>query len=493
MNVKKLLAGTLKNRNNNDDVIDVNVNNVGVDLDYEDSVSSISEIHSRSSACDRSIHHDKEQQQHDFDENDNMIHTQRRVTYENIELDNNINSETEEEIKEIDEDDEAEALEQSQEEGNEEEGQQEQAVTRQREIDTETQEENEQSPLCKSSLLKGYFALSVLSCLAFVAAYESDKRHHFFNNTILKPDIVVPGTMALVVPAGPTGRYYALVASGVSAILNAIITILHYLDRLCLKRRLRRMFRNGSPIECSIIIFGIIWWIVGTAIITSIRGPAGDGRGQFNLYFSTWLCCITNIILFETWLEAAGYSSIRESIATWPNQAPGWIMIFTCTFANLMCIIDLYSKHDDIQIYVPLIALKYASISSAQWGWLIFVCALSMVTACGFSLIELFRWNKDEPNAKGSFESKFEGIVLAFLVCIWLPSIVIATTDGAASDFGNTYFFTWGSGSIVIQTFINWLQDWRKAVHEANARLRLEYEQSKLRTKESISIRDEEE
>ena len=98
--------------------------------------------------------------------------------------------------------------------------------------------------------------------------------------------------------------------------------------------------------------------------------------------------------------------------------------------------------------------------------------------------MELFRRSESEgyenDTGKANCESQFEGILLAFLVIIWLPSVVLATTDGAASDFGNTYFFTWGSTVVVIHTFITWLQDWRKSVHEASRQLRSEYDRSRM-------------
>ena len=417
---------------------------------------------------------------------------------------------------------------------------------------TQQTQEEDIPPLTSSSRLMGYFCLFLLSCLSFVAAFESDGIHklsnflsnhntnHNNNNNDYDTNSTHPNkylfhVVETVVPATSSGRYYALVVSGVSAISNFIIMMIHYLDYFvyhhchCTNNNntdnnnnnnnndntnhhnttLRSLFKPSSLFELCILSFSCTWWIIGVAIITSIRGPAGDGKGQFNLYFSTWLSCMTSIHMVEEWLlnTKQQYSSIYQMIASWPNRGPGWIRIFVTTLANLLCILDLYHRHGEVVDVAPHIAAKYERIDVSQWSWLIFVCVISFTTALGFSIVELFRrsvissssigeggstgiHNYDENDndenddvidgTKGGCESQIEGILLAFLVIIWLPSVVIATTDdGVASDFGNTYFFTWGSTIVVIHTFITWLQDWRKSVHEASRQLHLEYDRNK--------------
>ena len=180
-----------------------------------------------------------------------------------------------------------------------------------------------------------------------------------------------------------------------------------------------------------------------------------------------------------------------QSILSWPYRAPGWIMIFIATMVNFICILDLYTNYDDVYDVAIYIFEKYDNIFIGQWIWILFVCCCTVVIALGFSIVELFRRSNSGSGSgssggdnrigiKNTCESQLEGICLAILVIIWLPTIVIATTDnGIASDFGNTYFFTWTSAIVVIRTFNTWLQDWRKDVHDARRQLRLEYEQSK--------------
>lgn len=131
-------------------------------------------------------------------------------------------------------------------------------------------------PLTSSTRLKGYFALSVFSCLAFTAAYESDLKHNLANTWLgLGFGNSIDGNLFLAftpLPSNESGRYYAIVVSGVSAASNIFITLLHYLDFFELAL-LRKIFRPGSFIECAILVFGIIWWAVAIGIITTIRGP----------------------------------------------------------------------------------------------------------------------------------------------------------------------------------------------------------------------------
>ena len=200
--------------------------------------------------------------------------------------------------------------------------------------------------------------------------------------------------------------------------------------------------------------------------MTSIHGIAGDGRGQFNLYFSTWLAMITNLNIFETWLVAAGHESVYQAVRSWPNRAPGWIMIFIATLSCMLSIVDIFLRYNDAGLTERLCTI-YDSIPTVQWYCLIAACVLSFTTAFGFSLITLFR-RKDYHvrNIKSTFEFSLEGICLAVMVFVWVPIVVVARTDGAASELGNSYFLTWASTLVVFQTFINWMQDWRKGVHD---------------------------
>lgn len=181
--------------------------------------------------------------------------------------------------------------------------------------------------LIESNRLKGYITMTFLSSLAFVSAYESDLIHSmtwwlgqsdwFLNNAEIHNQTSFINVE--VVPSSSDGRMYAMVVSGVSAVLNLIIVLIHLTD-FVMKTPFRKAFRPGSVYECVLLVFSTVWWIFGTWILTSLHGIAGDGRGQYNLYFSIWLSTFTVIGMVEKWLKSAGFASIYESISSWPNR-----------------------------------------------------------------------------------------------------------------------------------------------------------------------------
>jgi hypothetical protein len=152
-------------------------------------------------------------------------------------------------------------------------------------------------------------------------------------------------------------------------------------------------------------------------------------------------------------------------------------MIFTVTLACMLSILDLFLRFEGVEILTERLVKKYEGVSLAQWVGLILACAISLVTAFGFSLVELFRREDYHVrNIKSSFEFSLEGICLGCLVFMWVPIVVVATTsDGACSEVGNSYFLTWASALVVIQTLIHWVQDWRKGVHDVILKQDREY------------------
>eukprot|EP01083_Nonionella_stella_P084655 234398_1 len=304
-----------------------------------------------------------------------------------------------------------------------------------------------------------------------------------------------------------------MIWSGISAILNFIVVMMHFLDSIVEVKMLRRKFQPKSEVECIFISFMITWWIIGTWSITSAHGIAGVGRGQFNLYFSVWLCCITSITMLEKWLICAKYASIYQAVETWPHRAPGWIMIFIFTLCNVLSIINLYLSYENVKVLSGYILKdKFSNIRQAQWIFLIFACGLSLTMAFGFSLAELCRREQyygirqgyesgsvrasidaytrnTRVNFKSTFELSLEGICLAILVLIWVPFVVVGTTDGCCSEVGNSYFFTWLSAYSIISTFIQWLRDWRRGIHENLLRQDREYREAQANV-ESIGVHE---
>ncbi len=181
----------------------------------------------------------------------------------------------------------------------------------------------------------------------------------------------------------------------------------------------------------------------------------------------------------------------------------------TSTSTSSLCHVNLildrstliyHESYQNVSVMSDYLTEKYNNIQTAQWIFLIFTCGLSLTMAFGFSLAELFRreeYNGVGTNAsvsrrvnfKSTFELSLEGISLLILVLLWVPLVVIATTDGCCSEVGNSYYLTWASAYAVLQTFITWLQDWRKGVHELLLRQDREYREAQA----NVELMDDDE
>jgi hypothetical protein len=211
--------------------------------------------------------------------------------------------------------------------------------------------------LYKSTRLKGYMTLTLASFINYDAARSS----------------AAIETNRTVVPSTESQRVYAQTTSMVS-LLVALVCMLLHLDRVTpLQTSLWiPLFRNGSRYEGVLMVLLTFWWSIATGVETSVTGIAGDGKGQYSLYYSTWACCLTSFWMLERWCVASGWvrcedspqgfiamvgffishihafvlhihvqSSFNAFITSWPNRSPAWICIMILSFFTLVC--DLFS------------------------------------------------------------------------------------------------------------------------------------------------------
>ena len=226
---------------------------------------------------------------------------------------------------------------------------------------TEEDEAKEEIKLYKSSRLKGYLTLTLASSINFNSALQSDQAIH-----------------TTAVAAAESQQRYAIAVSMVTLVLCVLIILAH-LDRYTpLKFFWCKAFGPDAMFELYLIAFLVIWWMVATCIQTGVRGIAGDGKGQYNLYFSTWACFCTSSWTLERWLVSCGHSSFKAFMASWPHRAPGWIAIFVFSLIDLVCIVDLflnweeaYPSESDSQ------RVQADEIGKGQWEWLLFTTAFT--------------------------------------------------------------------------------------------------------------------
>ena len=305
--------------------------------------------------------------------------------------------------------------------------------------------------LYKSSRFKGYLILVLASGVNYQAAYVSNNPSFFGEFS------------AVAATAGERG--YALAVALVSIIASSTICVAHLDFFSPMKKYWARIFQPKSRTEAYLLALLIVWWIAALWINTGINGIAGNGKGQYNLYFSSWICLLVCLWTMERWLVSCDYPALDGFLASWPNRAPGWIAIFFLSFAALLSILDLYFNWYKVES--PYVMAQYESVQEAQWEWLIFATGFTTTPSIGFILVEIFRETKpgEDKNTKPEWETIMEGFVLLILFVIWIPSVIVATTPGgAASLVGNTYFFVWSSTVFVVDTCVWWIHDWRRRV-----------------------------
>jgi len=293
--------------------------------------------------------------------------------------------------------------------------------------DSDANNPAETRKLYKSKRFKGYLAIALASVINYQAAFNSGEP---LNLT--------------AVPASPTQQNYAKTVALVSATITSVLVLIH-LDRVTPLTRVWSAF--VAKTEQSLILFLMVWWSVATIVQTSVRGIAGDGKEQYNLYFSTWVCCYT---LF--W-----YVDLFVNTAQNPNRI----------------------SSESLQLF-------YQDIPKSQYQWLLFVSAITSVPSGAFIIVEIFRetttlgsGTKDangvkqlvsipSTSPKSSMEVVLEGFCLFSLMVGWIPSVIVATTPGGfGSLLGNAYFFTWMTTVMVMETVLWYIHDLRGQVHKA--------------------------
>jgi hypothetical protein len=298
------------------------------------------------------------------------------------------------------------------------------------EVEDGGEEEEEEPPpraLFKSSRFKGYLTLVVTSGVNYQAAYVSDD--------------VTSLSGVIAIEATPQQRSYSMAVALISITVTSLVVIAH-IDRITpLKKYWSQLFKPKARSEALIIAFLLLWWVIALWVNTGMRGIAGDGKGQYNIFFSTWACFFVCSWTLERWLVSCDYPSFEGFLASWPNRAPGWIAIFFLALAALLSLVDAFVQWDDVD--AANIKLHYGQIGDSQWQWLLFVTSFTLLPAAGFVLVEIFRETKpgEDKNTKAEWETILEGFSLLLLVILWIPSVIVATTPGgAASLVGNGAF-----------------------------------------------------
>lgn len=138
--------------------------------------------------------------------------------------------------------------------------------------------------LYKSPRLKGYITIVLAAGIHFNAVQRS-----------------AVSNQPKVVPSTSGQRQYGLAVCTVDMVL-ATVAVLCHLDRVTpLEKVWISTFRPKSRIELLLTLFLAAWNVIATGVETSVGGIAGDGKGQYNIYFSVWILCLTSFWILERW------------------------------------------------------------------------------------------------------------------------------------------------------------------------------------------------
>jgi hypothetical protein len=320
--------------------------------------------------------------------------------------------------------------------------------------------------LYKSPRFKGYFLILLSSVINFHSIGVSQDTTDV--------SIVVPSSEQVG---------YGLTVSLISAIITGIAVLFHLLSWFTcdcfVNRWALKLFAPKAKIELFGDIFLLLWWFLATVIQTGVRGIAGDGKEQYNIYYSTWFCTLAALFCLESKLTEYDWPSIKTFVKSWPNRAPGWIAILVFDFFAVIWYVDLYiNTAQNPDRVADSLKPFWGEIPKSQYEWLIFVASVTLLPAAAFIFAEIFRDSSNENSEKPPFETKVEGIVLLLLTIGWIPSVIVATTPGGfASYIGNAYFFTWATTVLVLETTMWFIHDSRGGVHQMILKKEQEYRQ----------------
>lgn len=233
---------------------------------------------------------------------------------------------------------------------------------------------------------------------------------------------------------GSTGvqRQYGYIVALMTCVVSGFCVLCHFDRFTCLaKIWTNTLFVPKSKFETILDLSLLVWWFMAVVIQTRAKGIAGDGKGQYNIYFSTWFCLFCAISVVESKMMEHDWPSIKAFIKSWPHRAPGWIAILTADFFTLWWYVDLYTTYisnvneDELD---PMLFTYYGSIPNMQYELLLLVAAATLLPASIFVFIEIFRDSSEDK--KGSIETYIEAFCLFSLACVWIPTVCVATTPG---------------------------------------------------------------
>lgn len=311
-------------------------------------------------------------------------------------------------------------------------------------------------PLYKSTRFKGYLTILLGSIIYYDAAQKS--RNAF---------------AAATVPATARQEAFCLGVSIVSMSLSGGALGAHLDSVSPLQHVWKRAFAPKSRIELCVALLLFVWWVAAVGWQTSIQGLAGDGKGQYSLYYSSWVCLYSAFFgVLEPWWVAAGWSSLRAFVQSWPFRSPGWLCLFSFGLLDLVWILDLWRNYPALRDREASLFLYYyiEAVPTGQWQFVITLSVFTIVASAAWVVVEIFRGTTPEGllARKQRWEVIAEGLSILVLLVLWIPSIMLVTTSGGLAHLvGNAYFFSWLVVIFLAETAVWFVHDLREMMHQS--------------------------
>ncbi|KAL3777097.1 hypothetical protein ACHAWO_010469 [Cyclotella atomus] len=348
--------------------------------------------------------------------------------------------------------------------------------------DEDSLQTNQAPPLYESPRLKGYITLLSSSVYNYISAKDQ---------TLISGEPVdwclAQYDLSLLTddPRPNAARIrYAMTAAVITIMITCAVIFIHFISFTGIGNKLwLKMFGRNGKAELYIASFLTFLWIITTWSNTSIRGPAGY-KDNYNLYWSTWICCFTSFWILEAWSTSTGRASSvfqYQQTVSLPPQGPMWIVTFILAFTDFVFALDASRNWEDGLEGYPYTRKYFSRVRNAEWVLLIFVTAATFACSLAWVLAEIFRENKtNRMNTKSDQENHVEGIMIHLLTAIWVPTVFIVTVPGgAASLLGNMYFTTWSCSFAVVGLLVWWQRQWREGIFEMIEEQQHEYDKAR--------------
>ncbi len=268
-------------------------------------------------------------------------------------------------------------------------------------------------PLIQSSRMKGYILLLVSASLNLSALYKLHSQKEEF---LLKRDELgsinwcmvlddISSFFDFVVMKKQTedlvSLRYGIAAACMTVIISCFVVLCYFDFCTILRRKLwSKMFGPNKWVELIILSFLVILWLVTVWFNTTIRGIAGEGNEQYNIYFTSWLCLWTTFWTLERWFVASGKSSFEKFVRSWPNRTPAWICCFIFSFADFLFVLDAQRNWQVGALDTPYTYEMFSGVSYHEWAFFE-ACTISLfIWSLIWILAEIFRKNIGDDDAK---------------------------------------------------------------------------------------------